>query len=479
METPSKSEAREFYWRNGIVAAFYLRPSQLEVYEFISNNHRPFIEAARRWGKTTTVLAYVFEFLLRNPGAICRIALPWKDQARKVWLPEIEKMQLDCPEEIRFKYHTMDSVCVAPNGSLIYLVGTNEDRGRSARGTATALAICDEVGFWSYPEVIQEVLAPQLRTTKGKLILCSTPPNDLGHWWYEEKKISIAQKRCIQKTIYDDESLFDGSRNCLDQKTFEQIVKDCGGLTSPTFLREYLCEPVSDPQKLVIPEYNETIHVVSSYPTPEYFDSYVGCDLGLNDFTALLFGFYDFTHDTIVIQDEMVVSGWNSKQITDRAKQIELTLWGNKPPYLRYSDNELQQLHDMNTLFGYQMIPTRKDDKLSAINQLRDRFAKGKIKILEKCEVTRFQLKVGLWNDQRTNYLRSHSSSSSSTGHLDAIDALIYLNRNIDIRKNPYPKWVGVTPETHFINPELMKEQELTSSELALKNAFSFGGGKL
>ena len=368
-------------------------------------------------------------------------------------------MQDDCPDSVRFQYSTVDSVCTAPNGSKIFLFGCNEDKGRSARGTSMNIAVCDEVGFFTYPEVIKDVIAPQLRTTNGKLIIASTPPNDLGHYWYKEKVMAIKDGRFRQKTIFDDES--------LTPDVLAQIEHDCGGKESTTFRREYLCEAVSDPERLVIPEFNEATHVGEEVP-PEYYDAYVGCDLGLNDFTALVFGYYNFHTDTLVIQDELVVQGKNSKEIVEAAKAIEKRLWNGKPPYLRVSDNELQQLYDMSSLFGYEMVPTRKDDKLSAINQLRDRFVRGKIKIHPRCEVLRFQLKVGLWNDARTNYLRS--SITSSLGHLDAVDSLIYLSRNINTHKNPTPVMLGVTPQTHHIERDLPKP--MGKDEETLKNIF-------
>ena len=92
------------------------------------------------------------------------------------------------------------------------------------------------------------------------------------------------------------------------------------------------------------------------------------------------------------------------------------------------------------------MVPTRKDDKLAAINSLRLRFTQGKIKINKRCKNLLFQLKVGLWNPQRTGFLRGEN-----TGHLDAIDALIYLNRNINTTHNPFP--AAQYDQRHFVNP--------------------------
>lgn len=448
-----RAEARNEAWRRGRFALNYLRPSQYKVFEFIREHNRPFIEAARRWGKTTSILGHVFEALNKNANWISRICLPEKEQARKVWMPEIDKMQKWAPDTLRMQFRTIDTVYLHPNGSKGYLHGINDDKGVGARGSAAHLVVADEYGFFRYPEAVREVLAPQVRTTGGKIIIASTPPPDLGHSYYIEKEIALKEGRFIQRTIYDDETLFDKAGVCIQPEVFEQIVKDCGGINSSIFRREYLCEPVADEESLVVPEFKESIHVFDERPRPPFFDFYVGCDLGFKDKTALLFGYYDFEAVTLVIEDELVVSGWNSKQITDKAKEIEGALYPTRRPYLRVSDNDVQQLHDMATMCEYQLVPTRKDDKEAAINDLRLRFAeqKGKIRINSRCKSLIYQLKVGMWNEAKRDYLRG-----TETGHLDCIDALIYLNRNINITKNPFPA-PTYDLGNHYINHEHQK----------------------
>jgi hypothetical protein len=477
MENDSDLTAsKHMLWRSGLISLYYLRNSQLKAYRCLHRFERPVLEAARRWGKTTTILIYVIEELIRNPGWVCRIALPFKEQARKVWLPEITKIQDDCPDDLKFVYNTVDSVCTNPLGSKIFLSGLNEDKGRGARGTASNIICVDEMGFVTCPEVISSVLSPQLRTTKGKMILASTPPEDLNHEWYVEKSRAIRDGRFLQKTIYEDETLsptvlrqiiVDCGGPDLSYKDCEHLIKTRGSIQCPAFQREYLCEPVSDPARLVVPEFSEQIHVVDdSFIRPDFFDCYVGADLGFHDFTALLFCYYHFEKAALVIEDELVVSGKNSREIVDNAKEIEKRLWGKKEPRIRVSDNEIQQLYDMQSLCNYTMVPTRKDDKIAAINALRLRFkgAKGSIRIHARCKNLINQLKTGLWNEQRTNYLRSDKS-----GHLDTIDALVYLNRHIDENLNPFPQYLGIDRREHLINEKKILDKDAS----ALEGAFS------
>jgi hypothetical protein len=51
------------------------------------------------------------------------------------------------------------------------------------------------------------------------------------------------------------------------------------------------------------------------------------------------------------------------------------------------------------------------------------------------------QLETTIWNNQRTSYERN------KYGHGDLLDALVYLVRNIDRNRNPYPAAKGPTRE--------------------------------
>jgi len=355
-------------------------------------------------------------------------------------MPEMDKIQANCPKELKFNWQTTDSVYIGPGNSRLFLRGVNEDRGDSARGPFAHIIVADEYGQWREPEyIVNEALRPQLLTTKGQFIFASTPPRDLGHKYYEHKDMAMRENRFISRTIHDNES--------LTKEQIDEACKEVGGVTSAAWRREYLCEPVADPESLVVPEYKEDIHDISDdEPRPSHFDTYVGADLGLNDKTALIFAYYDFMTATLVIDDEWVDSGRNTKEITDAAKEIEARLWEGIPIYKRVGDNALQQLYDMSTLHDYTVLPSQKQDKLAAINALRIRFKSGRIKIRKRCKHLRFQLKVGMWNTSRSSFERG-----DETGHLDAIDALVYLNRNLNVTHNPYPSNVGVSHATHFV----------------------------
>lgn len=439
------SNAGNFLW--------YLRPSQMDLISVCAESRQPFLECARRFGKTTSVLVHVMTFLRHHPRTVARWISPWKNQSREIVMPEVDKIQYLCDEDKKAKFVGVDSYYLFPNGSRMYLRGANDDKCQSARGPFAHIIVCDEFGFWNCPEAVESILKPQLLTTKGQLIFASTPSDNLGHSYYNRRDEAKEDGRLVVKTIFDNESL-----------TKEDIDEECenqGGPLSDSWRREYLCEAVSKSDDLVFPEFKEDKHVTIKIDYPLFYDCYVGADLGFNDNTGMLFGFFHFEERTVYIEDELWMRGKNSQEIAKEARNKEEKLWNQKKPLLRVSDNDLQQLYDLNTLHDYVMTPTRKDDKQAAINKVRTMFSENRIRIHERCKNLIFQCKVGMYNATKTSFVRG-----AKTGHLDLLDALIYMVRNVDQYKNPTPAGALMHYHSHFIVDERKEDHE------TLKNIF-------
>lgn len=453
--------ARSKLWQKADIGSWYLYDYQKEIHQWLKSTYDPFLEAARQIGKTTTIATYCQELSIAKKHHVTRWCEPFKNQAREIIMPEMDKQCETAPEELRPKWTATDSYYDYPNDSKMFLRGVNEDKGKSARGSFADIVVADEYGFWTEPAVLNRVLKPQLRTRRkfgAKCIVASTPPEDLGHPYYEERERARRQGRFKRVTILD---------IGLSEAEIEKIAEDHGGWEHPDFRREFLCEDVADPNRVVVPEYNPDTHDVDDdYPRPDYYTAYVGCDLGFSDFTGLVFLYFDFKTQEVVIEDEICVAGWNSKDIVSEAIGKEKSLgWVYGQPAARWSDNDQQILFDMLTLHGYAMSPVQKAPgyKFAAINELRLRFSMGKIKIKKRCKNLRHQLKVGMWNTNKTSFARADTA-----GHLDMIDALVYAHKNIDFRLNPWPKFTG-TAHSHLFLPS----EEETASERALEKAFS------
>lgn len=438
----SEEEPRALLWRSGSIASWYLRDSQLDIYDLIRRERRPFIEAARRFGKTTTIITFVFEELLRNPGWICRWCEPQKDQARKIVMPIVENLQLNVPAELQAEWTVTDSVYKFPNGSKLFLLGVNEDKGKSARGPAANIIVLDEYGFWSEAKYVsRSILFPQLQNQDGQwFIKASTPPPDLGHVYYDEKEEAIRKDRFIQKIIFDNEA--------LSQTELREIIEEAGGEHTPTFLREYLCLPVSSPELLIVPEWSEANEVDDDYPRPEFFDCYIGGDSGADDNTAILFGWYDFCKNEVVVEDEFVANGKTTREIIEHSKALESRLWGDKKPRSRVYDAPKQLIFDIFKDHKWPVRPPLKDDKIAAIHALRVEIGARRFKVKKRCKNLIRQMKVGMWKDEK----HLDFERTEGLGHLDAIAAAIYLNRHIDRKLNPIPAHHGLSKETHHFN---------------------------
>lgn len=445
-----EGQSRTALWTAGIVAPWYLRESQLDVYELLLREKFPFVEAARRFGKTNSILAFVLEKLRQNPGWICRWCFPNKNQAREVLGAEIVKIQKNCPEHLKFKYQTTDSVYIGPQGSKLYIRGVNEDRGDSARGPASNIIVADEYGFWNEPDyIVREALFPQLENQPGQwLIKASTPPRNLGHRYYAEREEAVRKNRFIQKIIYDNEA--------LSETELKVIIEESGGVDSPAFRRERLCEPVSDPELLIVPEWNDIDNVLpDDYERPVHFDAYVGGDSGADDNTAVLFGYYDFRKNESVIEDELVLNGRTTSEIVEASKLIEQRLWGEQRPRKRVYDAPKQLIYDIFIDHKWPVQMPIKDDRIAAIHDLRVEVGQRKFKVKERCKHVRRQMKVGMWKDEK----HLDFERTEGLGHLDAVAACIYFNRCLDRKHNPIPENFGASKYTHHI-PQTSRKTE-------------------
>lgn len=449
----------------GIFAVWYLRASQLDIYEILLNHKDPFIEASRRFGKTTAIAVFVHELLMQNPGWICRWCAPDQKQARTIVKPIFAHIQKDTPKEHRAEWRTVDSHYIYPNGSILYLVGVNHDKGESARGPAANIIVLDEYGFWDEAEYIaKSILYPQLQNQEGQwFIKASTPPPSLDHVYYREKQVAIRKGRFIQKVIFDNEALSDEELN--------KIIEETGGVESIAFRREYLCEEIADPKKVVIPEWSDANIVEDDYPRPEHFDAYVAIDSGADDNTAGLFAWYDFKLNEIVVDDEYFNNGVTTKTIIAACKAKEYELWEDKKPRYRVYDGDKQLIFDVVGDHDYPVSSPRKEDKIASIHSLRTEIQAARFKVKRRCKNLIYQLKVGMWqNEKHLDFERS-----STLGHLDGLAAAMYLQRCVDRSHNPYPQNYGVSRETHLITPNA---SPLGKQAQALRDAYRVKTGR-
>lgn len=471
----SKQEAQRQLWERGILH-WILDDTQKELYHnyLESSNLTVVWMCSRRLGKSFALCTVAIEQCLKAPNQIVKYVAPKQKQVRTIIKPLIRDILDSCPKHLRPKYFTQDNIYKFPNGSEIQLAGTDNGNAESLRGGSANLCIVDEAGFCDELDyVVNSVLLPTMTTTGGKIILASTPPLSSSHkfmsYFVARAK---AEGNLVVKTIYDNPR--------MTAEQIQAIAEEHGGTDSVTFRREYMCEMIVDQERAVIPEFTKELQeeIVKPWPRPPYYDSYTAMDIGFKDLTFVLFAYYDFRNDKIIIEDELVMSGqqMTTDKLAEGVKEKEKAIWKNpldpydqgesKDVYLRVSDNNLIVLNDLNRLHDLVFLPTDKDDADAALNQLRMKLASKKIIIHPRCVNLISHLENAIWNKSRTKFERS-----GDYGHYDGCEAAKYLVRNIIYSKNPYPPGYDIpNGDDVFLSPYMKPENNF---EKSVKDMFS------
>lgn len=437
-----KADAKEQLWRAGVLI-WKLDKVQLELYNLFYNSkfnvHTWLL--SRRFGKTRTLCVLALEQCIRKPNTIVKFASPTKIQVNNNVRPLFRQLLEDCPPELIPNFKEKDYIYYFPNGSEIQLAGTESGHAEKLRGGESLISIVDEAQDCDdLQNLVTSVLLPTTLTTNGKVILSGTPPSDFDHDFISFIEQAESRGTLVRKTIDDN------SRLTKEQK--EKFIEEMGGRNSDAVRRELYCEIVKT-TKSVIPEFTPELEkeIIKEWPLPPYFDSYVAMDLGFKDLTALVFGYYDFRADKIIIQDEIImdlrVNNNNLSTLVDEIKKKEKDLWFNhitgepRPPYKRVSDNDLIALNEITSIshFKIRFEPTEKKDLQAAINNLREKLKSRQIIIHPRCKTLIRHLRNVRWKTGDKNIF----ARSPDDGHYDAAAACVYFIRNIDLRKNPYP----------------------------------------
>jgi len=450
----SKKQAIEKLWRLGNLE-WKLKGIQKEMRRAIVDNpdSQTVFLVSRRSGKSFTMCAVATETCIRIPNSIVKYVCPKQKMVKTIVNPIMRTILDDCPPDLKPEYKEADKKYVFPNGSEIQFAGSDGGNIENLRGGFAQLCLVDEAGFVDDLDYsIKSVLSPTTKTVNGKIVLASTPSRSPDHEFmvkFVEK--SDAEGTLIKYTIHDNPM--------FTPEIINNTIKEySGGYQDPQFRREYLCEIEVDSEQKVIPEYTSDLEkdIVHDVEMPPHFDVYVSGDPAARDLTVILFGYYDFLKAQLVILDELVMGGRNThittQEIADGIRRKEKLLFTNsltgevKQPYLRVMDNNnLILIHDLFQDHGLQFLPTAKDNKEAQVNKARMWLKQGKIIISPKCVNLRYHLKMARWKLDRNGnrkgfeHVGETSDGKLKANHCDALDALLYMVRNVDTNKNPYP----------------------------------------
>lgn len=470
-------DAQKILWKKGILK-WKLHPLQKLIYDRFHSGVDDITTMliARQTGKSFLLAVIATEICLKKPHSVVKFVTPKLKMVKNILNKNMRVLLEGCPPEIKPEWKENDKIWQFPNGSQIQAAGTDNKNYDNIRGGTCDLWVVDEAGFASdLEEVVYSVLAPTTTMTGGKGILSSTPPPGDPEHDFIKMFVEPAEQenRLFKYTIHDNPML------SLDE--IQKIIKKYpNGEKNPRFRAEYLCIIERDSESTVISEFDseaQEVIVTDKFRMPPFYDYYLSMDIGGKDFTVVLFAYYDFINGQIVVLDEIVLKEkQNTKTIAKEILKKQTELFDEKPPYLRFADNNnIILLNDLQQDYGLNFLTTRKDNKEAAINQVRLKVTDRDIIIHPRCVTLINHLKYAQWSKSLKNGYKEFARNAADKSHYDALDALIYLVRNIVYSKNPYPANYGVlSGENTYNRPQQKETRNAIASLFKPKKSIKF-----
>lgn len=441
---PENKKLIEALWRRGSLS-WLLDENQQSLYKLFHESSFKIQTwlLARRSGKTRTLCVIAIEQCLRQPRSIVKFLSPAKKQVERNIRPLMSEVLDSCPDELRPELKVKDDIYYFKNGSEIQMAGSEMGNIDSLRGGSSHISIIDEAqDVTDLPYAINSVLLPTTSTTGGKILLAGTPPTSYDHEFIGYIEKAEIEGSIVKRTVYDNPR--------MDKKEIDIQANAMGGYDSEGFRREFLCQIIKDSNMSVIPEFTEdkTKELVMEWKRPVFYHSITGMDLGLRDWTFVVFGYFDFKADKVIIEDELITKGADMylKTFGDEILKKEENLWVDPttkevlPVKWRVADHDLIALNEIKKNTNYKVIfdPADKHDRMAGINFVRNLVKSNKLIINPRCKYLIHHLKNAKWAKSRETFSRCPEGS-----HYDGVPALVYLCRGIKYAMNPYPEDYG------------------------------------
>lgn len=462
----SKLEAKRQLWHKGELSwKFRDYPWAKDLYKFIRENWgaSPHLDVMmhRRGAKSTTCEIIGIEECIRVARTTCGVLCTTKEQARQVCEESFAAILDDCPKAIAPRRVKNDFTWVFDhNDSRIIILSADRLNAKSGRGRKFRFIHVMEAAFIpGLRKILRSVLLPTLRDVTGRsnglMVLESTPPDDD----VAEEDIEDWEKIWAEAELEHRTFFLPLSKNTHASPDFVAACKkDSGGEESSEYQREYELKLGVKSRRTVVPEFTHERAfigvdgkppVVREVPRPPGADRYESLDPGGDHPTALLFGFYHFEEDLVVIEDEWFSFDATTDVIAAAAKEREQGMWaGETGKLLRVSDNNRPiTLRDMHRLHGLVFYETRKDEKEAQINKTRVMFRDHRIAIHPRCTRLIKTLRIA----RRSKNKHKGFMEQEGIGHADLLDCLLYLVRNV--RKHQMPDVAPTPTPADFARP--------------------------
>ena len=394
---------------------------------------------ARQTGKTYFAVCEAIGWAIRNPNSTIFYGSGVYEDLKKFIHPRFDEILAHLPPDIRPRrsgpdYHFS-------NGSTIFVVGLDKNR-EAGRGNTIDLYVFEEAGFIQYLEhVYQKVVLKAMRKRpNGRVMMISTPPSSPDHPFREYYQLAQAR---------DNAFFMDVTMTSATPKEIESYKRECK--TESEWESEYMCLFVTDDQLAVLPNFGKVRSsiLIKDYPRPQFFNIHTTGDHGHKDHTGLVFGYFDYYNNKIVVEDSVALERPLTSDIAREIHDREDSLFGVRAGY-RPIDASPQVIADLNGI--YNCI----SNKVSLKTKMRDRtlrlleIIKEGMLVIKDTPNNRLlanEMEYALW----TNWKKTDFERSRIYGHYDRLAALAYYCDTIDVLTNPTPDNFGISESTHLI----------------------------
>lgn len=409
-------------WKKGILA-WKLHAGQRQIYDALraldSSTQEALVFCARRFGKSTLGVLMALEDCLQQDRVQVRIIGPTIKQTISIVEPIIRKLTFDSPQGLIRRIKSEYRWRVGKSELIVGgFDGQNITRHLGQESFAIYLEESGAARAEDFNYAIVEVLTPQLLHTRGRKVHLTTPPLQLDH-----PLLTEVMPEAKLKNAYFHFTVFQNP--LLSQQQIDDAIRESGGIDTPAFQRNYLCQTVKDEETLVVPQFEASQHVYEEELLLEGQKVCVVGDLGgVVDKTVLLLC---TKHNSILyVHDELVFPAQTEsktiflelyKKQSEKKIVLEQPFFIDCPPSLTI---------DWLAQFRLSVVVPRKKPFLEGVTFLRQLFFRGDVRIFKGCEFLIKSLSYGSLNRSKNDFERSEA-----LGHCDALAALIYASRSV------------------------------------------------
>lgn len=464
-------------WRLGDLR-WTLDALQLRIRQTIleANAKKICILSSRQIGKSYGMCTFTLEQLVKTPKKIARIIAPTKLQCADIVNDNLSPILSTAPDGF-IKKRNSDNRWTLDNGSSLRLGALERAHVDGNRGGNASLLVYEECGFvgsddFSYG--VNSVLGPQLLRSNGVEIFVSSPSEDPDHPLHtvilpecEElgtafrftvfDSPSISPDKILQAMLRSKSKIggeFDHwvREGRVNSDNVHELAARSNTKLSDAFRREYLAEIIRPSTLMLVPDYDETVHVHPfQVPLHAYFHTTIDWG-GVRDKTVALLHTYDYLANKDLILDERVYpANTATRDIIAGIKEME----GERFIASRWADVPGQLVVDLRMQYDYDVQVPQKSDWLASVQAMAAKFRMDQVLIHPRCADLRKACRAGMFNKNRTDFART-----DELGHCDALAALMYAIR-MQNRENPYPPNAGEHDFFMVPRPEMKKVTSL------------------